>query len=94
MKAPETNIQNAEALALSALVWILGDQPRAERLLTLTGLSPDDLRARAGDSAVLAAVLGFLEAHEPDLVACAGDIDCKPEALVTARRALDGGHWE
>ena len=33
----------------------------------LTGLDSDELRARAGDPALLAAVLGFLAAHEPDL---------------------------
>lgn len=76
-------------LALGALAWILADQPRADRLLALTGLSPDDLRARAADPGVLAAVLAFLEAHEPDLVACAEALDCKPERLVGARMDLE-----
>jgi hypothetical protein len=35
-------------------------------------------------------VLGFLEAHEPDLVACAGDLGVKPETLIAARRTLEG----
>jgi hypothetical protein len=34
-------------------------------------------------------VLGFLEAHEPDLVACAAELGIKPEALVAARRSLE-----
>ncbi len=38
---------------------------------------------------VLAAALGFLEAHEPDLVACAEALDMKPESLVAARTALE-----
>jgi hypothetical protein len=92
MPRADTNAMNADAavpLALQALVWTLGDGTRAERLLALTGLSPDDLRARAGDASVLAALLGFLEAHEPDLIACADALGVKPETLVTARRELD-----
>ena len=85
---------NAEALALSALGWTLSDDTRAERLLSLTGLTPDDLRTRLSEPSVLAAVLTFLEAHEPDLLACAEDLDVAPTRLVEARRVLerDGPH--
>jgi hypothetical protein len=80
---------NAEALALQALVWTLGDSARASRLLDLTGLDPAELRARAGEPALLAATLGFLEAYEPDLVACAGALGVAPAALVAARAELE-----
>jgi hypothetical protein len=86
MAAPETN---AEALALSALVWTLGEPARAERLLSVTGLTAADLRERAGDPALLSAVLGFLEAHEPDLIACAAALEVKPLILVDVRRTLE-----
>lgn len=79
----------ADALALRALAWTLGDGERAMRLLSVTGLAPDDLRARAAEPAVLAAVLGFLEGHEPDLVACAAALDVPPGALVGARERLE-----
>ncbi len=87
MTIPDTN--DPEALALSALGWCLSDQARAERLLALTGLTPDDLRARLGEQTVLAAILGFLEQHEPDLVACADALGVSPAALVGARRRLE-----
>ena len=86
MAAAETNPQ---ALALQALVWTLGDPSRASRLLDLTGLDPSELRVRAGDPSLLAATLGFLESHEPDLVACADALDVKPAALVSARAILE-----
>ncbi len=86
MAAPETN---AEALALSALVWTLNDPARADRLLSVTGLTATDLRERAGDPALLAAVLGFLEAHEPDLIGCAAALEVKPLILVETRRILE-----
>ncbi len=84
-----THETNAEALALDALVWTLGDSARASRLLDLTGLDPAELRGRAGDPSLLAATLGFLEAHEPDLIACAEALAVKPSELVAARAALE-----
>ncbi|HJO67165.1 DUF3572 family protein [Sphingomonas sanguinis] len=77
------------ALALQALVWTLQSPSRAERLLALTGLSVEELRAGAGEPGVLAAILSFLEGHEADLIACAEDLDVRPEALVAARRILE-----
>jgi hypothetical protein len=80
---------NAEALALQALVWTLGDESRARRLLDLTGLDPSELRMRAGEATLLAATLSFLESYEPDLVACAEALDISPEQLVAARATLE-----
>src|SRR5688572_31636154 len=40
---------DAEALALAALAATLTDARRAERFLTLTGLSPDGIRSRLDD---------------------------------------------
>lgn len=89
MTLHETNDEGHAALALAALGWTLSDQTRAERLLALTGLTPDDLRERLSEEAVLAAVLGFLEAHEPDLIAAAEGLGTTPEALVQARWELE-----
>lgn len=82
-------VTNPEMVALQALVWVLGESGRANRLLDLTGLDPATLRARAGEPALLAATLGFLESHEPDLIACADALDLSPAALVAARRQLE-----
>ncbi len=78
-----------ETLALMALGWVLADGRRAERLLSLTGLTPDQLRSGAKDAHVLAEVLRFLESHEPDLIAAAEHLNISPEALVSARRSLN-----
>jgi hypothetical protein len=86
---PSDTIEQHVTCALRALAWTLAEPDRAARLLALTGLDPADLRTRAGDPATLAAVLGFVEAHEPDLVACADALDVPPAALVEARRALE-----
>ena len=85
MTLNETN----QALALGALGWILEDNARADRLVALTGLTPDALRTGLSDVQVLSAILAFLEGHEPDLIACAEALDVPPVALVDARRSLD-----
>ena len=89
MKIQETNEEGAGALALRALGWILSEGARAERLLALTGLTPEDLRAGLGEPSTQAAILRFLEAHEPDLVACADALGVSPAELVAARRVLE-----
>ena len=80
---------DAEAIALAALTATLTDERRAVRFLDLTGLDADELRANAGSRHVLAALLGFLEAHEPDLITVSQAIGIKPEKLVQARAELE-----
>jgi hypothetical protein len=88
MKPKSTNAVDPEMVALSALTWVLSDERRAERLLAVTGLTPEGLRAGVGRRDVLGAVLGFLESYEPDLIACAAEMGVRPEDLVDAGRAL------
>jgi hypothetical protein len=87
MRDDQTN--DDEALALGALGWTLSDDARASRLLALTGVTPDLLRERLEDRAFLAAVIAFLEAHEPDLIACADALDVAPARLAAARAGLE-----
>lgn len=89
MSLNETNRESSAALALNALGWILADDKRAERLLALTGLAPADLRARLGDPGLLAAILRFLEGHEPDLLGCAESLGVPAARIVDARRSLE-----
>ncbi|MDG5748262.1 DUF3572 family protein [Qipengyuania sp. XHP0207] len=77
-----------EVLALEALGWALADSQRAERLLSLTGLTPERLRHGIEDRSVQAAVLEFLANHEPDLVLAADNLQTTPEALIAAHREL------
>jgi hypothetical protein len=80
--------RHAETLALQALAWVVGEPARADRLLALTGLGPADLRAGLGERRVQAAILEFLVAHEPDLLAAADALEISPDALVAAHREL------
>ena len=89
MTSSKQFVADPVALALRALAWAVGEQARADRMLALTGLTGDDLRERATEPAVLAAVLGFLEAYEPDLIACAEALEVLPAQLVLARERLE-----
>ena len=75
---------DAATLALLALAHVAGDEELGPRFLALTGMDAGELRARAGEPAVLAAVIEFLAAREADLVACAEAIGVKPAVLAAA----------
>ena len=87
---PKPTPNDPLVLALAALAATLRDERRARRFLDLTGIGTDELRVRAGDPTLLAALLRFLEAHEPDLMSVSEELGVTPDALVEARRKLEG----
>lgn len=84
-----TNDNDPVAIALAALAATLGCERRALRFIDLTGIGTEELRHRAAEPELLAALLRFLEAHEPDLTDVAEAIGLKPEVLVQARIRLE-----
>ena len=88
INSSEDSVKDPSGVALAALAWILSDTPRAERFLALTGLSPETLRAGIGDPAMHRAVLEFLCAHEPDLVAAADSLGLEPARLAAMRERI------
>lgn len=61
----------AEAVAVQALVFLAADSDRLGRFLAMTGLRPEGIRAAAVDPAFLIAVLRHVAGWEPDLLAFA-----------------------
>ncbi len=51
----------------------------------MTGLTPDALRASVAEPAMHRALLDFLCAHEPDLLAAAGALGVEPAKLAALR---------
>jgi len=88
LREPKSPAPDPQALALGALGWVLGDEDRASRLLALTGMDADALRAGLGDPVVLGAVLDFLGQHEPDLLGAAEALGVNPAELMAARERL------
>jgi hypothetical protein len=91
---PQTPNDDSVALALAALAATLTDERRARRFLDLTGIGTDELRRRAQEPALLAGVIAFLEAHEPDLLSVSEQIGVSATALAEARRTLEQGQGE
>ena len=78
-------------LGLRLLAHIVADPDLGPRFLGLTGLTADDLRQRAADPGVLAALIDFLAANESDLIAAADALDVLPSAIISAGAQLCGG---
>lgn len=60
------------------------------RFLDLTGLTPEQLRARIQSPELQMSVLDFLCAHEPDLLEAAEALGLEPAAIAAARERLAG----
>ena len=87
---------SAETVALTALAWVLGPSGLSDVFLGASGLAPQDLRQRAGDPEVLAAVLDFVMMDDAWVLALAQAEGLAPDSLARARAALPGGdlpHW-
>jgi hypothetical protein len=81
---------HAETLALNALAFLAADGDALVRFLTQSGLELEDLRARAGDTELLAAVLDFLLADDALLTAFTDGERISAQRVHAARRALPG----
>jgi ABC-type uncharacterized transport system YnjBCD substrate-binding protein len=88
----KSSASDPAVLALQALAHVAGDEDMGPRFLALTGMDADALRANADKPATLTALLDYLMANEPDLVATAQAIGVKPEQLAGAARKL-GSDW-
>jgi hypothetical protein len=82
--------QDAEALAISALGFLASDPERLGRFLSVTGLGPENLRAAAGEPAFLLSVLDYVAADESLLLALAGHLAIRPDAITEAHQRMAG----
>ena len=78
----------AETLGLQALGWLAADDELFGTFLGASGAQASDIAAAAQSPEFLGAVLDFLAAHEPDLVAAAEELGVKPAELMAARERL------
>ncbi|WP_395666411.1 DUF3572 domain-containing protein [Methylocella sp.] len=81
-------LERAETLAIEALGHIAGDETTLERFLSLSGLSPETLRAAAAEPGFLAGVLDFLAGDESLLLAFAANAGRDPAEITRARETL------
>ncbi|HEY4343716.1 MAG TPA: DUF3572 domain-containing protein [Parvibaculum sp.] len=86
----------AELIAIQALGHIAAEEDLLFAFVDLTGLSPDELRTRAGEPEILGGILDFILMDDKRLLEFCEAADLKPEMPGIARRLLPGGeevHW-
>ena len=82
------NQEAAEILALQALAFLAADERGLEGFLRMSGLDPDELRERANEHNLLAAVLDYLMGDEKLLLAFTAEYGCPDDAPRRARTIL------
>ena len=93
---PPPSRHEAELIALSALAWIVASDEVRDLFLGSTGLSGEDLRARADEEEMLASVLEFLTMNDSWVLDWASQTDRRPEEAMAAHAILAGTartHW-
>ncbi|MEL6960178.1 MAG: DUF3572 domain-containing protein [Pseudomonadota bacterium] len=88
--------ERAERIAISALIWLAGNDELLPVFLGSTGASANDLRAQAEDPAFLGSVLEFLTMDDAWVVAFCDTEGLKYNEPLEARYALPGSeavHW-
>jgi hypothetical protein len=78
-------------MAVEALTWLAQDSERLDRFLAICGHGPHNLRKAAAEPGFLAAVLDYLAANEPLLIAFSKATDRAPETVNEARTRLNVG---
>ena len=86
-----SNPPDADIIALKGLAFLAGSQADLEQFLAISGLRPDDIRARAGDPHFLAGVLDFFLSGEALLLAFCEAETLDPREVHRASAILSGG---
>ncbi len=79
-----------EALALNAVAFIIDDEQLISRFLSVSGLSPNDMRKNLQRPETMAAIVDFLLEDEQALVQFCQDYNLPPEKIWQARLKLPG----
>jgi hypothetical protein len=82
------SLATAESIAAQGLAFLAAEPARLGRFLSLTGLTPGQVRARAGAPEILAAVLEHLVGDESLLLVFAASASVAPETIAPALAAL------
>ena len=85
------NRENAEIIGIQALGWLAGHEDLSGAFLNMSGLSADELPARAGDPEFLGFVLDFLLGDEAALLDFCADHQLGNASVMQARMSLPGG---
>jgi hypothetical protein len=86
--------EDAEAMAIQILSWLIGQPDLLNRFMALVGVDAGSIRRAAAEPGFLAAVTGFVMAHEPTLLAFCAENDIKAERVAACHHRLAGPESE
>ena len=86
----QTNLQDAELIALKALGFLASDGERLGRFLALTGIAPQDIRAAAAEPAFLLGILDHLRGDQSLLLEFTSSEGIDPARIDAASHLLSG----
>lgn len=84
----------AEGVAVEILIWLAGQAELMSRFLAVTGVDAGSIRQAAREPGFLAAVTGFVMAHEPTLLAYCEANGVSAERVVSSHNRLAGPSGE
>ena len=85
---------DAEAMAIQILSWLIGQPELMGRFLAMTGIEASSIRQAAAEPGFLAGVIGFIMAHEPTLMAFCEESGVKAERVAACHHRLAGPESE
>lgn len=88
--------ETAETIGAQALAWLAGEPERISAFLSLSGMAPQELMARAAEPALLGAILDFVMTEDHMVIAFCDAAGLGYTVPQAARAALPGGevwHW-
>lgn len=81
-------VDDAEAIALQGLTFLVSDPQRLVRFLSLTGLTPQELKGFGKDRALQAALLDYLLSDESLLLVFTAEKGLPPDSMAPAYELL------
>ncbi|OGT69681.1 MAG: hypothetical protein A3J38_07585 [Gammaproteobacteria bacterium RIFCSPHIGHO2_12_FULL_45_9] len=90
-KHVQMNREQAEIIALQALVFLTKDQELFGRFIANSGTTPQDLKDHFTNPDFLGGVLDTILADDAILLDFCSEASLSPETLLLARRELPGG---
>ncbi|WP_156150791.1 DUF3572 domain-containing protein [Hyphomicrobium sp. 99] len=84
---------DAEALALQVLAFLLGDSTQSSRFLALTGITPDDLRNVASSPEIQSATFEHILSDEGLLLSFCQEAGVDPATIGPAYHLLAGSDF-
>ena len=80
----------AETIALNVLSFLLSEEERRERFMTLSGIDPQLLGDNVAEPAFLAGILDYLLQDETLIYVFCDEYNATPDCPARARRSLVG----